>query len=416
MTQAIRRAASTILKSDQIINSWPDRAIDELADIRGRVGWKGYTKKDLRNVGPLALGAKHIDSQNRLDLSDPTHLSREKYLESPEIFVFQGDVLIVQRGTIGRVVFIDRDIGEATINPSMVLLRSKRVIPAYLYYQLISSRGQNQILLDTSSTGVPMITQRQIGAFTIPLPSSEEQRAISNALTDSDALIASLDALIAKKRDLKQAAMQQLLTGKTRLPGFEAEWSEKSIGELCRVDPDTLGATTPATFSFNYISLEDVEHGRLNGFTEMAFRDAPSRARRHIQPGDLLISTVRPNLKSHLLFKNMVGEWVCSTGFSVLRPHQSRSISRFLYQHFFERTVNDQIEKLIAGSNYPAISSRDVRSLKLIVPCVKEQEAIADALADMDAELASLEAKRDKAIAIKQGMMQELLTGRVRLV
>src|SRR5579862_5503139 len=122
---------------------WPLAALGE---IRGRVGWRGYTKHDLRTSGPLTVGAKHIDAQHRLDLTEATHLSREKFLESPEIAIEPNDILIVQRGTIGAVVLIDRDIGEATINPSMVILRVRHADSRYAFYQLIADVGQQQTL------------------------------------------------------------------------------------------------------------------------------------------------------------------------------------------------------------------------------------------------------------------------------
>ena len=178
--------------------------------------------------------------KNKLDLSDPTCLSLEKYLESPEIFVLKDDLLIVQRGTIGKLVLIDSEIGEATINPSMLIIRAKNGISDYIYQYLQGREGQAQILNDVSSTGVPMITQKQVKAFQIPLPPTlTEQKAIATALSDVDALITSLEQTITKKKAIKQGAMQQLLTpphkrGK-RLPGFEGGWMEKTLGEVCDI-------------------------------------------------------------------------------------------------------------------------------------------------------------------------------------
>ena len=196
---------------------WEVKKLGEIAEVRGRVGWKGYTKADMRPNGPLAIGAKHIDDSNRLCLNEPTHLSYEKYLESPEIMVMFNDILIVQRGTIGKLVHIDKQIGKATINPSMVILRVKKVISSYVYYQLVSKTGQTQILSDTSSTGVPMITQKQIEEFIVPCPSLPEQQAIAQILSDMDTEIESLEQKQAKYKAIKQGMMQELLTGKTRL-------------------------------------------------------------------------------------------------------------------------------------------------------------------------------------------------------
>lgn len=197
---------------------WKINLVNSIGEIHGRVGWKGYTKKDLVSSGPYAIGAKHIDDSNRLDLSDPTYLSFDKYIESPEIMVQKDDILIVQRGTIGKLVLIDQEIGDATINPSMVILRLHNVCHKFVFYFLASRSGQKQITSDTSSTGVPMITQKQIENFQIRLPlTEEEQNAIATILSDMDAEIATLEEKLAKARQLKQGMMQELLTGRVRL-------------------------------------------------------------------------------------------------------------------------------------------------------------------------------------------------------
>ncbi|RIK35168.1 MAG: hypothetical protein DCC55_31100 [Chloroflexi bacterium] len=242
-------------------------------------------------------------------------------------------------------------------------------------------------------------------------------RTVSSEASDADALIAALDKLIAKKRAIKQAAMQQLLTGKTRLPGFSGEWEMKRLGELADVDPENLSSSTDPAYAFNYISLEQVDAGRLLGYSEVAFRAAPSRARRILRCGDVLMSTVRPNLMAHLFYREQIKNAVCSTGFAVLRAKRGIADPGYLFAHLFGHVVNKQIEKTLAGSNYPAINSRDVKMMEIpCPPALDEQKAIAAVLSDMDTEIAALERRRDKTRQIKQGMMQELLTGRTRLV
>jgi type I restriction enzyme S subunit len=252
--------------------------------------------------------------------------------------------------------------------------------------------------------------------FWVALPSAPERRAIADALGDVDALLGALDQFIAKKRDLKQAAMQQLLTGKTRLPGFSGEWHVRSLEDVADTDPESLGSDTRPDFAFNYIALEDVDRGRLTSNSEQVFASAPSRARRMLRVNDVLVSTVRPNLQSHLLFRSEVGDWVCSTGFCVVRCRPNVTHPKYLFSHLFASCVNQQIEALLTGSNYPAINSGDVRALKIPTPEYEEQTAISAALADMDAELMALDERLAKTRDIKRAMMQELLTGRTRLV
>ena len=246
------------------------------------------------------------------------------------------------------------------------------------------------------------------------LPVSE-QTAIATTLSDADALLNGLDRLIAKKRAIKTAAMQQLLTGQTRLPGFGGEWEQKRLGQLADVDPENLSSSSNPEYEFKYISLEDVNRGTLTGFSEQVLLTAPSRARRKLRKNDVLVSTVRPNLQSHLLFGSGSDDWVCSNGFSVVRCRQEQA--NLVFNQIFGHSITLQIDALITGSNYPAINSGDVRKLLISVPpTISEQTAIATILTDMDAEITALETSYAKTQSLKQGMIQELLTGRTRLL
>ncbi len=196
---------------------WAVKTLERCAKINGRVGWKGYIVSDLRDFGALTLGAMHIDKANKLDLSNSVYLSHEKFVESPEIMVKKGDVLVVQRGSIGKVVCIDKEIGEATINPSMILLNNFTISSKYVYYFLISKEGQKQIEFSTSQTGVPMISQIQVKNFNIPIPAPIEQQKIVSILDQQESLIESEQTNLAKLQKLKQGLMQDLLTGKVRV-------------------------------------------------------------------------------------------------------------------------------------------------------------------------------------------------------
>ena len=176
-----------------------------------------------------------------------------------------------------------------------------------------------------------------ISSKTVPLPPPTEQCAISTILSNVDELIEALVALIAKKRAIKQATMQQLLTGRTRLPGFAGEWERKRIDELAQVDPENLPSSTDPGFLFNYISLDHVDSGRLLGHSRELFETAPSRARRVVRTSDVLMSTVRPALKGHLLFSGQVPNAVCSTGFAILRSKRDHCDPRFLFAHLLAK-------------------------------------------------------------------------------
>jgi type I restriction enzyme S subunit len=251
----------------------------------------------------------------------------------------------------------------------------------------------------------------------LPIPTNKsEQTAIAETLNDADSLIESLEQLLAKKHHVKQGAMQELLTGKKRLSGFTEKWHKLRLGDCADTDPESLSSSTPAEYAFNYIALEDVDMGTLRSHTEQVFSSAPSRARRKLRKNDVVVSTVRPSLKSHFIFLAEDGEWVCSTGFCVLRCKDGVAHPKYVFCHMFGDFIARQINTLLTGSNYPAINSSDVRALEIPLPGYEEQTAIAAVLSDMDVEITTLETKLTKARQLKTGMMQELLTGRIRLI
>lgn len=196
---------------------WEDHKLGGICEIKGRIGWRGYKVEDLRENGPLVIGAKHISEDNKLDLSEPVYISKEKYLESPEIMIGYGDLLLVQRGSLGKVVLIDRNLDEATINPSLVILKSKNIETIFLYYYLCSNKLQRIIKSETGSTGVPMISQNQIKSFIIPLPSFQEQQKIAKVLSNADDKLKLLKNQLQLQKQQKKGLMQKLLTGKIRV-------------------------------------------------------------------------------------------------------------------------------------------------------------------------------------------------------
>ena len=392
-------------------------AVRNLSDVSWKITDGDHVTPMRTSQGYYLLSARNV-LNGRIDVSDVDYVGFVEYQRmkqrcGPEA----GDILISCSGTIGRVAVVP--IGfECVLVRSAALAKidSELADSVFLQFWLQGSKAQWQIASSVNQGAQPNLFLNHIERLLVPVPTIPEQRAIAGALSDVDALLGAQEALLAKKRDLKAAAMQQFLTGETRLPGFTGEWEVKRLGEVVDTDPENLASDTRPDFQFNYIALEDVDRGFLRSHSEQIFADAPSRARRKLRPNDVLVSTVRPNLQSHLLFKEDAGRWVCSTGFCVVRYREGVTHPGYVFFHLFAGCVNKQIDALLTGSNYPAINSGDVRALLIPFPTLAEQTAIAAVLSDMDAEIAALEAQRDKTRALKQGMMQELLTGRIRLI
>jgi len=202
---------------------------------------------------------------------------------------------------------------------------------------------------------------------------------------------------------------------KTKVGIIPDDWDVKRLGDIADIDLDNLSNSTNSDYSFQYISLEDVDCGTLKNTTEILFKNAPSRARRVVRKDDILLSTVRPNLKSHLLLKEEVSNWICSTGFSVVRSKENIAHSVFVFNHLFSNVIDRQIGTLIVGSNYPAINNKDVKSLLIPHPSkFNEQEKIAEILSTWDKAIELKEKLIEKKKEFKRGLMQKLLTGEMR--
>ncbi len=273
------------------------------------------------------------------------------------------------------------------------------------------------------STGVPQLTAPQVVRYLLSVPPIAEQRAIAEVLSDVDGLINSLEALIAKKQAIKLAAMQQLLTGKTRLPGFTDEWNKIKMGEIGSIYGG-LSGKSKADFgggNARYVTFLGVLENVVLDFRHTALvHVGPSESQNLVLKGDLLFnssSETPGDLAMGAVMDEQLENLYLNSFCFGFRVHDERkSFPRFL-AYFFRGTVGRAIMNALAqGSTRYNVSKNQFLSLELSIPSCDEQRAIAEVLSDMDGELAALEKQVEKIRDIKKAMMQELLTGRTRLV
>ena len=305
----------------------------------------------------------------------------------------KNDVLLTKDGALGRVALV----GDAAIciNQSVAILRpNNRIEPDFLSILLQADPYQRRMIEDAGGSTIKHIYITIVNHMPIAVPRSKaEQRAIAAALSDADELIAALEALIAKKRNLKQAAMQQLLTGKTRLPGFSGEWAAKRLGDILSVCHGKNQKEVEQENGKYPILATGGEIGRTNAF----LFNKPS----------VLIGRKGTIDEPQFIDTPF---WTIDTLF--FTEISNSAIPKFMFYKFLEinwRSYNE-------ASGVPSLSARTIETIEIAHPSLGEQTAIAEVLSDMDADITALEAQRDKAKTIKQGMMQELLTGKVRLI
>ena len=322
---------------------------------------------------------------------------------SATLFIPRGCILIGlagqgrTRGTAGInyiPLCINQSIAAIFPNPT-------RFVSEYLY-QYLNSKYDELRTLSMGNGGRGGLNLSIIGNLTILLPQLPEQRRITEVLSDTDLYITTLERLIAKKEAVKQGVMQELLTGKRRLPGFKGEWVEKRLGEIAEV----IMGQSPQSHSYNYnINGLPLIQGNTN------IKDRKTVAEiytTHITKiahiGDIILTVRAPvGITGRVMFKCCIGRGVCAI-----------KGNDFLYHTLI--FIEPCWAKLSKGSTFDSVTGQDINSIFIkIPPTLAEQNAIAEILSDMDAELSALKKKLEKIRLIKQGMMDALLMGKIRL-
>lgn len=284
----------------------------------------------------------------------------------------------------------------------------------YLYYTLSAERFFSYLTGNSIGTKMPRGDKKSLANFIIPIPPLPEQCRIADALSKVDSLIASLDKLIAKKQAIKRGAMQELLTGKKRLPGFQGEWKKDKIESFGEINGGGTPNTNIKAFwtgQFPWISSSDINEDDISNISVSRFITKKAIANS---------STILcPSNTIHLVSRVGLGkvaytqERVCtSQDFCNLTINKENDI---IFLSYLLLTKMKSVAKEGQGTTIKGISIEQIKNFVLIVPPLPEQRAIAHVLSSMDAEIAALERKRDKFRQVKQGMMQDLLTGRIRL-
>lgn len=370
-----------------------------------------------QHEGVLFLRSECV-SENGLDLSQSTYISDAAHASLRRSQINDGDLLITITGNVGRVVLF-RNSEKANINQHIARVRitSSEASRDFVYHFLSLPQVRTRFTRITTGQAYPQISLKQVREAPVPLPSTKaEQEAIAEVLSDASTFIESLEQLLTKKHRLKQGAMQELLACRKRLPGFSGEWEVKRLGEIAKIQ---RGASprpidSPIWFEENsaigWVRISDVTS------SGMYLRETTQRlSRRGVQNS-------RPVSRGSLIMSicATVGRPVITAidvcihdGFVVF--DHLRVVKHYLY-YILKSIEGHWSRHGQTGSqmnlNTGLINRTEIR----VPPTTEEQTAIATILVDMDADIAALEAKLAKARSLKQGTMQEVFTGRIRLI
>ena len=334
-----------------------------------------------------------------------------------------GDLLVCEGGEVGRAAVWRDQIPECYYQKALHRLRPIRGYNVELMLNMLQHLASSGVLLNfVTQTSIAHLPKDKFETIPLPLPASaHEQHAIAEALSDADALIKSLEQLLAKKRQIKQGAMQELLTGKKRLSGFTENWHVKTLRDVASVKTGPFGsALHESDYSDSGTPIITVEHLGERGVrhSNLPLVNDADRQRLSayvLEAGDIVFSRVGSVDRNALIQPSEAG-WLFSG--RLLRVRLDRQMVFAPFLSFFFRTEEfvAQIKSVAVGQTMASLNTKILSSVEIRFPCVAEQESIARILSDMDADLAALEARLAKARCIKQGMMQALLTGRIRLV
>lgn len=325
-----------------------------------------------------------------------------EYIDEYSVAVCCGkdDILMTRTGNTGIVISgVD---GVFHNNFFKINFDKKQIEKDYLFYYLKDSNTKRIILEKAGTSTIPDLNHNDFYSIQIPLPPSKtEQTAIATVLSDTDALIEKLEKLIAKKKAIKQGGMQQLLTGKKRLPGFSGEWETKKLGDIFRVTRGQVLAMTKTTRErigedqYPVYSSQTKDNGLAGYYKDYLFENCITWTTDGANAGEV---------------KYRAGKFYCTNVCGVLENNVG-------YSNLCVAAVFNSIsKKYVSYVGNPKLMNNVVSDIEVSIPrSIEEQIAIAIILSDMDSEIKKLEQKRNKYIMLKQGMMQQLLTGRIRI-
>lgn len=368
-----------------------------LGDVAVNFTGLTYSPENVKSYGTLVLRSSNI-KYGRLSFDDNVFVD----MEIPQRATVQTNDLLVcvrngSKALIGKSAVISKNAEGMAFGAFMTVLRATRIEQNFLNYCWNSAFIKQQISDNLGAT-INQITNADIDKFYITVPSSKvEQSRIASALSSIDNLLPSLDKLIVKKQAVKQGAMQQLLTGKTRLEGFKETWVEKKLGDINIKNGSMLNSS-------------DYQQGTIpviaGGQKPAGYHSESNR-----QGNTITISGSGANAGYVAFYDEPIFASDCST----INEQDNNIDIKFLY--FLLLLKQSEIYKCQAGGAQPHIHAKDIKDISLNIPQeIPEQRAITRVLTSMDNELAALTAKKQKYEQIKQGMMQQLLTGKIRLI
>lgn len=392
---------------------WKIEQLEGSSDLFARIGWQGLTTNEYRDIGDYYLVTGTDFNNGFIDWNNCVFVDKYRFDQDRKIQLRNSDVLLTKDGTIGKVAFVKDMSKPATLNSGVFVIRPKdqKFDASYFYYVLNSNYFRDFLNKINAGSTIIHLYQKDFVKFKFPLPPLQEQRKIAEALSDCDAWIESIKKLIEKKKLIKEGVMQKLLEPKE-------DWTVEQLGKIINVQrggsPRPIQAyITNDTDGINWIKIGDTSPTSkyIVSCQEKIIREGERNSRK-VQSGDFLLSNSMSFGRPYILKI----DGCIHDGWLVLQDYQDSFDTEFLYYLLSSKLILDQYKSKAAGSSVLNLNKELVQSIELKFPSVEVQRKISKILCDIDLNIEVLELKLQKAQNIKQGMMQDLLTGKVRLV
>lgn len=424
-----------------IPEDWEVKNVQDTCMIKARIGWQGLTKSEYLLSGPYLLITGTDFNGGSIDWKSCVYVSKERFEQDKYIQIKKQDILITKDGTVGKVAYLGEIPREGTLNSGVFVVRSKdkKINQVFLSRIFMSFYFEDFLNRLVAGSTINHLYQKDFVKFFFPLPKKEqEQAAIATVLSDVDSLISALSKKIEKKKAIKQGLMQQLLTGKKRLSGFcgdlikteigsfPKDWQIHELGSLCKLVTKQTGFDYSSTIkpslvknridnSIPFIQNKDFEGININLETDFYIPISVALKFPQIlldEPSLLVSISGRIGNVGCYKLKNMA---FIGGAVGIAKFYDPRIIQWVM---MYLQSTNGQKEIFLnekAGAQHN-ITVEAIRKFRIPMPSLEEQTAIASNLSDCDKEISSLQSKLDKYKELKQGMMQQLLTGKIRLI
>lgn len=416
-------------RSSSLPVDWVEQTIGQFCTVKtGPFGTllKASEYSELEGVPVISVGEVR---EGYLRVTEHTPLVPEAVQRRlPQYILQAGDVVFGRKGAVERSALVRQPQSGWFLGSDGIAVRPKgEHCPEYVAAQFQSFRVRQWLSMNSTGTTMASMNQEVLSRAAIPFPPTlAEERSIADALTDADALIDSLEQLLTKKRQIKQGAMQELLTGKRRLPGFTGQWSETTLFDLAERrkdlfdDGDWIESEHIRSKGIRLIQTGNIGVGRFIEKEDKKYIDDRSFSLlrcKELRVGDLLICRLADPAGRACVLPNMEDDRVVtSVDVTIFRPPSDTASREFLEQVFSQPQWFKAVSELSGGTTHKRIARGALGRMEITLPGLAEQAAIAEVLSDMDAEIITIESRLTKARALKQAMAQALLTGRIRLV